>query len=122
MATTPITSGGGSPTANPTQSGSTGSNPQATSSKTNPNVVGGANEYAGFAAPTRDDQPTIAGAPGAYYGNDSPGAPGNVVDRNRIPKTNDNVSKDVTLTSPAGTVSGNTWNGDTGVDMGGGYA
>jgi hypothetical protein len=34
---------------------------------TNPSTVGGANEYAGFVAPARPDQSTIAQS-GGYYG------------------------------------------------------
>jgi hypothetical protein len=59
-------------------------------------------EYAGFKAPHRPDQSTVAG-PGGYYGGSEVG---NVVDREDINKTKDTVSKDKTSIYPGGTSSG----------------
>lgn len=66
-------------------------------SRTNPGSVLGDNEYAGFRAPSRPDQSTIA-KPGGFYG----GSGGNTVDRGAIPKTMDSLDKNATQANPLG--------------------
>lgn len=71
-------------------------------SKSNPDGVGVNGEYAGFKAPHRADQSTVAG-PGGYYGGSEVG---NVVDREDINKTKDSVSRSGSQVFPGGTSSG----------------
>jgi hypothetical protein len=59
------------------------------SDKTNPNDVGGMNEYAGFVAPKRADQSIV-------------GPGGNTVDRGAINRSVTSVSKQGTAAFPAG--------------------
>jgi hypothetical protein len=66
--------------------------------KTNPSVVGGANEYAGFRAPKRADKSTIN-----YYGDDPSG---NTVNRGTIPRTLDQVGTKGSQAKPGGMPSG----------------
>lgn len=63
----------------------------------NPGTVNGENEYAGFVAPKRADQSTIA-QPGGYYG----GSGGNTVNRGDIPKTMDVLDKNANQANPLG--------------------
>jgi hypothetical protein len=62
------------------------------SDKTNPNNVGGPNEYAGFVAPKRADQSTV-------------GPGGNTVDRGAINRSVTSVSKQGTAAFPGGVPS-----------------
>ena len=86
---------------------STSSRPGApiSNEKVDPNSVEGSNEYAGDVAPDRGDQGTTAGQAGNYYPGAEPGLPGNVVEKDRIVKTVDQASPDLSVTSPAGSQS-----------------
>lgn len=66
------------------------------------------NEYAGFRAPQRADASTVAGGRGAYYSNPG-GEAGNVVDRNRIPRTKDQVSRQGSAAFPGGESTGSSY-------------
>lgn len=63
----------------------------------NPADALGPNEYAGFVAPSRPDQSTIAQA-GGFYG----GSGGNTVDHNAINKTFDVLDQNATQSKPLG--------------------
>jgi hypothetical protein len=63
----------------------------------NPGSVLGPNEYAGFVAPSRPDQSTIAQS-GGYYG----GSGGNQVDPARINRTQNELDKNQTQQKPLG--------------------